>query len=77
MIKFPKMKIFDSMVKSNSYLVGLSMFLLVYFIGFASNWFGINEVIVNSVWFLDLLESNWINYLIVIIIVIPIIGAVV
>ena len=77
MLKFPKMKIFDSMVKSNSYLVGLSMFLLLYFIAFVGNWFGINQAIVESSGFLNLLASSWVDYLIVIIILIPIAGAII
>ncbi|MDT8336622.1 MAG: proton-conducting transporter membrane subunit [Candidatus Izemoplasmatales bacterium] len=77
MIKIPRMKIFDSMARSNSYLVGLSLFLLLVFIAFVGNWFGFNLWISNSKFYSQILDSHFIDYISIIIIVIPIIGAII
>ena len=77
MIKFPKMKIFDSMVKGNTFLVGFSLFLLLLFIAYIGNWFGFNEWVINSNWFYDIVNSAYIDYSTVLIIFIPIIGAII
>jgi formate hydrogenlyase subunit 3/multisubunit Na+/H+ antiporter MnhD subunit len=77
MVKFPKIKIFDSMVKSNSYLVGLSMILLVVFIAYVGNWFGFSQAVVSSQWFETILASKFIDSFTIIVILIPIIGAIV
>ena len=72
-----RMKIFDQMVKGNSVLVGLSLLLLLGFIAYAGNWFGYSDWVINSPSFLSILDSNIINFASVIIIIIPIIGAIV
>ncbi|MGD9761474.1 MAG: complex I subunit 5 family protein [Candidatus Izemoplasmatales bacterium] len=77
MIKFPKMKIFDSMVKGNTFLVGFSLFLLLLFIAYIGNWFGFNEWVTNSNLFNDIVNSAYIDYSTVLIIFIPIIGAII
>ena len=77
MIKFPKMKIFDSMVKGNTFLIGFSLFLLLVFIAYIGNWFGFNEWVINSNWFLEIVHSSYIDYSTVVIIFIPIIGAII
>lgn len=77
MINIPKMKIFDQMVKGNSVLVGVSVFLLLSFIAYAGNWFGYSDWVVSSEVFTTILNSKAINYATVLIIAIPIISAVV
>ncbi|MGD9964331.1 MAG: hypothetical protein AB7S96_03150, partial [Candidatus Izemoplasmatales bacterium] len=77
MVKFPKMKIFDSMVKGNSLLVGLSLFLLLVFIAYISNWFGFSEFVINSDWFFDIRSSSFIKYITVILILIPLLGGII
>lgn len=77
MRKWPKIKIFDQMVKTNSFLVGFSLFILLAFITYADNWFGFKTFIVdtsiyqNFYGFLELF-----SWQVIIIIVIPLIGAV-
>lgn len=65
------------MVKANSVLVGLSLMLLIGFITYASDWFSIKTSFESSEFVNTLLSGNIVNYLGVIIILIPIIGAVI
>lgn len=77
MLDFPRIKVFDRMVKANSVLVGLSLIFLVAFISYASNWFNLKNVFENSVFASNILENNILSYLSVIIIFIPVIGAII
>ncbi len=77
MQKWPKIKIFDQMVKANSILVGFSLFILLAFIVYADNWFGFKSFIIdtrvyNS--FYGFLDSF--SWQMLIIIIIPFVGAV-
>ncbi len=75
MLKFPKMKIFDSMVKDNSLLVGFSLLLLLLFIAYVNNWFNFSTYVIGSTWFEQFNQSRFIDFLPVIIICIPLVGA--
>lgn len=75
MLKFPKMKIFDSMVKANSAMVGLALFLLALFIAYGQNWFGLASALNDSSFFASVMAFSNIKYLTVILIFIPILGA--
>ncbi len=75
MYRFRDIKVFDKMVKSNSILVGLSLLLLVWFVAYASDWFGWSIWLQQTDWYAQLLVSGWIDYLPLLIIVIPLIGS--
>jgi len=71
------MKIFDQMAKANSVLVGLALLLMVVFIAYAGNWFDINNKLVSSNLYQSILNSNYIDYVSLVIIIVPIIGAII
>ena len=77
MYKFPKIKIFDQMVKSNSILVGLSVLFLLLLVGYGSNWFGVADIFIQTPFFEMLITSSVIDFLPVLIILIPVLGSVV
>ncbi|MFO7969906.1 MAG: proton-conducting transporter membrane subunit [Candidatus Izemoplasmatales bacterium] len=76
-MKFRRMKIFDNMVKANSVLVGLALFLLLVFVGYASNWFEINNNFLDSNFYDLILNSTFINYSVLIVIGIPLLGTII
>ncbi len=65
------------MVKANSVLVGLSLLLLVSFITYASDWFSVKTSFESLDFINTLFSRKIVDYLGVIIILIPIIGAVI
>ncbi len=75
MFNLPKIVVFDKMVKSNSVLIGLSILLLFMFIGYGSNWFGVADWFTSTSLFTSILNWGWIDYIPLVIIVIPIIGS--
>jgi len=76
-MKFRKMKVFDRMAKINTILVAIAMFLLLVFVGYASNWFNVKSSFIVSEMYTYLLEARWIQFMPIIIFSIPMIGAVI
>lgn len=76
-MKFRQMKILDNMVKANSVLIGMSLLLLLLFVTYASNWFGLKIWFVNSNFYDSILNSNILNYVSLIIIGIPLLGIII
>lgn len=77
MLKLPKIDIIDTMVKSNSILVGLSLLLLMLFVGYGSNWFAVADVFSSTTLFQTIITSSYLKYVPLIIIIIPFIGSIV
>jgi len=75
--KIRKLSVLDKMVKTNTVLVILAMFLLLLFIGYASDWFTIKTNFINSSAYSNMLSSSWIQYLPILIFMIPMIGAII
>ncbi len=75
MHRFPKMKVFDKMVKSNSILIGFSILLLLLFVGYASNWFDVANKFSQTVFFNTILNAPLIKFLPLIIVFIPLAGS--
>ncbi len=75
-MEFPRIKIFDKMVKLNSVLVALSLLVILFFVGYASNWFNMQTSFIESETYKALLMSNYIHYVVFFIIGIPFVGAV-
>lgn len=72
-----KIKIFDTMVKSNSILVGLSLILLLFFIAFIMDWFSFQTILNQSNLYEKYLSFlNSYSFDMLIIIAIPLLGAV-
>ncbi|QWB99730.1 proton-conducting membrane transporter [Mycoplasmatota bacterium] len=76
-MKIRKMKVFDKMAKTNTLLVVFAMLLLSLFIAYASDWFSIKETFSNSDFYQTIMIAPWIQYLPIIIVVIPILGAII
>lgn len=72
-----KLKIFDQMVKANSILVGLSLFIILMFVFYAQNIFGFKDFLKNTTFFNSYLNFiNSYSFDMLIIILIPLIGAI-
>jgi formate hydrogenlyase subunit 3/multisubunit Na+/H+ antiporter MnhD subunit len=69
------MKIFDSMVKANSFMVGLALFLLVILIAYGQDWFSLATAFNESDFFNQVEGFKPLKYITVILILIPILGA--
>ena len=74
MLNFPKIKIFDRLAKANTLLVGLSLVVLAIFIAYVGDWFNVASAIRDGNAYRSILASGWIDYVSLIIILIPIIG---
>jgi formate hydrogenlyase subunit 3/multisubunit Na+/H+ antiporter MnhD subunit len=71
------MKIFDQMVKTNTILVGFAMLLFAMFIFYANDWFNIQSHYLSSQFHDRLIQSEWINYIPILIFSIPMLGAII
>ena len=74
-MRFPDVKVFDNMVKANSILIGFSLFLMVVFVSYGMDWFGFQEWYSHTAFFESLVNSSYIDYLPLLIIITPLIGS--
>ena len=76
-MRFRRLSVFDQMAKANTILVGLAMLLLLIFVGYASDWFNLKTMFVDSDIYLQIISSRWIQFIPILIILIPMVGAII
>ena len=76
-MRFRRMKVLDQMAKMNTILVGFAMLMLVFFIAYANDWFALQETFTHTPIYTAISVSDWIQFLPIVIIAIPFIGAII
>ncbi|QLY40221.1 proton-conducting membrane transporter [Hujiaoplasma nucleasis] len=76
-MKLRRMDIIDKMAKTNTALVVFTLALLFLFIAYAGDWFSIKSSFTTTHFYQNLLLSTWIKYIPLLIVFIPMFGAVI
>lgn len=76
-MQFRRLKVFDQMAKKNTILVGIAMGMLALFIFYANDWFSMQTTFTQSNIYAGMSGSDWIQFLPILIIAIPFLGAII